>query len=322
MADIFISYKREDKHLAEDTIHQLQEAGFTVWYDERITPHTSWDETIEAEIAAAKAVVVLWTPRSVLSEWVRTEADYAKEKGKLVPVMLEACSVPLAYRRTQTVDLSAWDGNPADRSFQKLLGWIRGLVSGTGAAPGSIGPSSMSGPASKKKGSPLRLMSILGLVAIGAAGALYAGGYIQLPETLSATSADPAGAEQPISETVPVVEPDPDPEPTPPPPPQAPACFRVSVRADDKGPSGNWDFPAPSPDIHVTSDSHGNVRFGCDNGYHCTSGNFQNGGRQDRITLLILDEDIDEDDLMGAGNCKIPSSGCRLGRVTVDISAC
>ena len=68
MADIFISYKREGKHLAEDTIHALKEAGFSVWYDERIDPHTSWDETIEREIAAAKAVVVLWMPRSAVAQ--------------------------------------------------------------------------------------------------------------------------------------------------------------------------------------------------------------------------------------------------------------
>ncbi|MCI4644931.1 MAG: toll/interleukin-1 receptor domain-containing protein [Hyphomonadaceae bacterium] len=311
MADIFISYKREDKHLAEDTIHQLQDAGFSVWYDERITPHTSWDETIEAEIAAAKAVVVLWTPRSVLSEWVRTEADYAKEKGKLVPVILEACSIPLAYRRTQTVDLSAWDGNPADRSFQKLVGWVRGLVAGTGSAPGSIGPST-SAPGSSRPGRKSRtgLYAVLAILLVGGGGGLYATGLLDKPLALLTAETDTSEIDTPA------------PEPTPPPEPQAPACIRLSITADEKGPHGNWDFPAPRPDITVTSDSHGNVRFSCDNDYRCSSGNFQNTGRQDRITLLVQDEDIDEADLMGAGNCAIPSSSCRIGRVTVRISGC
>lgn len=320
MADIFISYKREDKHLAEDTIHQLQAAGFSVWYDERITPHTSWDETIEAEIAAAKAVVVLWTPRSVTSEWVRTEADYAKEKGKLVPVMLETCSVPLAYRRTQTVDLSSWDGNPADRRFQKLVGWVRGLVSGTGSAPGSIGPAaslSTGAPTPRKKGRG-GLYAMLAILLIGAGGGgLYASGLLgDLPGKLLNVTDETAEATDTAT-----ISPDPEPEPVPA-PPQAPGCFKIWIVADDKGPRGNWDFPAPKPDITVTSDTHRSARFSCDDSYRCSSGNISNSSRADRITLLVQDEDIDQPDLMGAGNCKIPSSGCRLGYVVVDISAC
>ncbi|MEM1152088.1 MAG: TIR domain-containing protein [Pseudomonadota bacterium] len=178
MADIFISYKREDKHLAEDTIHALKEAGFSVWYDDRIDPHTSWDETIEREIAAAEAVVVLWTPRSVASQWVRTEADYAAQHRKIVPVMLEQSAVPLAYRRTQFADLTQWDGNPEDRNFQKLAGWVRGLVDGSGSGPGSIGASTFgeedSRSRNKKGGAFVPLMALLGLALIGGAGALYA----------------------------------------------------------------------------------------------------------------------------------------------------
>ena len=117
------------------------------------------------------------------------------------------------------------------------------------------------------------------------------------------------------------ISPDPEPEPVPA-PPQAPGCFKIWIVADDKGPRGNWDFPAPKPDITVTSDTHRSARFSCDDSYRCSSGNISNSSRADRITLLVQDEDIDQPDLMGAGNCKIPSSGCRLGYVVVDISAC
>lgn len=180
MADIFISYKREDKHLAEDTIHALKQAGFSVWYDDRIDPHTSWDETIEREIAAAKAVVVLWTPRSVASQWVRTEADYAAQHGKIVPVMMETSAVPLAYRRTQFADLTAWDGNPADRNFEKLVGWVRGLVDGTGSGPEDIGASTFGSepPRTRKKGGFAPLLAVFALLLIGGGGALYASGMI------------------------------------------------------------------------------------------------------------------------------------------------
>ena len=151
-------------------------------------------------------------------------------------------------------------------------------------------------------------MAALAILLIGGGGGLYASGVLD-SVLASVPGEDPATEEPPAP-----VEPEPE--------PLAPACIRLSVVADDKGPNGNWDFPAPRPDISVTSDTHGNVRFSCDNDYRCSSGNFQNGGRQDRITLLIQDLDIDQHDLMGAGNCDIPSSRCRLGHVTVTVSGC
>ncbi|MEL6663146.1 MAG: toll/interleukin-1 receptor domain-containing protein [Pseudomonadota bacterium] len=350
MADIFISYKREDKALAEDTIHQLEAAGFSVWYDERITPHTSWDETIEAEISAAKAVVVLWTPRSVLSEWVRTEADYAKEHGKLVPVFLEACSMPLAYRRTQTVDLANWSGDPNDRDFQKLVGWVRGLVDGTGEAPGSIGPAVSSGhgaPPRRKKGGMGWALPALAVLLIAGAGGLYATGVIT-PDMLTPGEAEGTTT----AATIPAVAPELE-APSGPTPEEIaaqieadriaaeraareerdrlererlariPSCFKIWIVADDKGRDGlNWDFPAPSPDPHVTSQSHPRLRFGCDNTYRCNSGNTDNSRKLERVTLEIMDEDIDEDDLMGSGTCAIPSTNCRIGNTRVDVNAC
>lgn len=245
MADIFISYKREDKHLAEDVIHRLKEAGFSVWYDDRITPHSSWDETIEREIAAAKAVVVLWTTRSVASEWVRTEADYAKTHGKIVPVMLEDSAVPLAYRRTQFADLTHWDGNKQDRNFEKLVGWIRGLVNGTGTGPESIGASTFGAePPRQKKSSRLPLLALLVVLLVGGAGGLHAAGVIDLGISALGNHV----ADEPVDAKLPETE-----TPTPEPivdnkPPaasddsgqtQSPNSVDINVIANDSDPDGD-----------------------------------------------------------------------------------
>ncbi|HUD88543.1 MAG TPA: SUMF1/EgtB/PvdO family nonheme iron enzyme, partial [Xanthobacteraceae bacterium] len=74
-------------------------------------------------------VVVLWTPRSINSEWVRTEAHYGQDRGKLIPVMLENCSIPLAFMLRQTVKLCDWAGDRGDRDWRKLLTWIADLTS-------------------------------------------------------------------------------------------------------------------------------------------------------------------------------------------------
>jgi formylglycine-generating enzyme required for sulfatase activity len=129
MADIFLSYKKEDLQIADRVVAGLRAANFQVWWDDSLTPKSAWDATLEREIAAAAAVVVLWTPRSVDSDWVRTEAHYGQDRGKLVPAMLEPCSIPIAFMLRQTVNLSAWRGDPDEREWRKLLTWVADLVS-------------------------------------------------------------------------------------------------------------------------------------------------------------------------------------------------
>ncbi len=129
MADVFISYKKEDSQIADRMVTALRAEGFSVWWDDGLTPKTAWDEELEREIAAATTVVVLWTPRSINSEWVRTEAHYGQDRGKLIPVMMEKCSIPLAFMLRQTVQLADWRGDRDDRSWRKLLTWIADLAS-------------------------------------------------------------------------------------------------------------------------------------------------------------------------------------------------
>ena len=105
MADVFISYKKEDRALAERAVKALEGAGYSVWWDDRITPLEHWDRLIENEIEAAKAVLVLWTARSVESDWVRIEANFGAENSKLVQARIGACKTPLAYSMLQRAEL-------------------------------------------------------------------------------------------------------------------------------------------------------------------------------------------------------------------------
>ena len=129
MADVFVSYKKEDSQVAERVVTALEAEGFSVWWDDSLTPKTAWDADLEREIAAAATIVVLWTPRSVGSEWVRTEAHYGQDRGKLIPVMVEECAIPLAFMLRQTVSLKTWRGDRSDRNWRKLLTWIADLAS-------------------------------------------------------------------------------------------------------------------------------------------------------------------------------------------------
>lgn len=128
MSDVFVSYKREDAEFAGRMVEGLRESGLSVWWDDGITPRQSWDNEIEQAISAASTVVVLWSPRSVTSDWVRTEAHFGRERGKLVPALIEQCTIPIAFSLTQTVNLCGWNGDRTDRQWRKLLTWITDLI--------------------------------------------------------------------------------------------------------------------------------------------------------------------------------------------------
>lgn len=126
LADIFVSYKKEDRPTAEKLVAALRRAGKSVWWDDALNPSQAWDAMIEREIAQARHVLVLWTPRSVQSDWVRTEAHYAQDHGKLVPVIAEPCSPPIAFMLRQAVNLSSGRFDESDPNWTKLLGWLEG----------------------------------------------------------------------------------------------------------------------------------------------------------------------------------------------------
>lgn len=129
MADVFVSYKKEEHPHAQRVIAALAAEGYTTWWDDRLNPAEHWDEVIEREISAARAVVVLWTPSSAKSQWVRSEAEFAKKAGKLVPIVLTECELPISFSLVQAVDLTRWSGRNDDRNWMKLAAWIRDLVS-------------------------------------------------------------------------------------------------------------------------------------------------------------------------------------------------
>ena len=78
----------------------LEAQGFSVWWDAALRSGEAFDEAIEAALRAAKAVVVLWSPRSVASRWVRAEATLADRNKTLAPVIIEPCERPIMFELT------------------------------------------------------------------------------------------------------------------------------------------------------------------------------------------------------------------------------
>jgi adenylate cyclase len=121
MADVFVSYARHDKARVAPVVAAIESKGWTVWWDPDINPGQEFDDQIEAEITAALAVLVVWTPTSVTSRWVRGEAREAAERGVLVPVRFDQARLPMDVRAIHTTDLDGWGENAASPQAQEFL---------------------------------------------------------------------------------------------------------------------------------------------------------------------------------------------------------
>ena len=159
MADIFLSYSSDDIDRVRPLVSQLESAGFTVWWDDRIDPGSSFDREIERELEAAKCVIVVWSDTSVDSTWVREEADAGLQLNKLVPLLIDDCQIPLGFRRVQAARLIGWPDGGQD--LNGVLARVEMLVTGIQRSPT---PEEI--PARRIQIRPLTLAIILLLVAI------------------------------------------------------------------------------------------------------------------------------------------------------------
>jgi len=131
-ADIFLSYAREDREKAAAFARSLATEGLSVWWDRNIPPGKSFDTVIEEALAGARCVVVLWSANSVVSDWVKAEAQEGLRRQILVPALLtEGVRLPLGFRQLQAADLTR-DVARGQPEFDALLAAIHGVL---GSAP-------------------------------------------------------------------------------------------------------------------------------------------------------------------------------------------
>ena len=121
MVDVFISYSRDNKARVADIAAAVTAAGYDVWWDAELPPHRSYGDVITEKIGSAKAAIVVWSHASAQSEWVRAEADVARNQKKLVQTAIDDVMPPLPFNQIQFADLSDWTGDPAHSGWRKVL---------------------------------------------------------------------------------------------------------------------------------------------------------------------------------------------------------
>ncbi|HET7611823.1 MAG TPA: TIR domain-containing protein [Rhodanobacteraceae bacterium] len=154
MADVFISYARADKARVAPLVAAIEAKGWSVWWDPEIAPGRQFDDEIDVALQAAKAVLVVWTPTSVVSRWVRGEARDAAERGILVPVRFDQARLPIDVRAIHTTDIDGWSGESSHPAVQECLHALAAMiatsetaqVAKTGGAAVQAGASEMPRP--------------------------------------------------------------------------------------------------------------------------------------------------------------------------------
>lgn len=94
--EIFISYKREERALADFYRKAFMREGYRVVTDIDLNDGINFGIAIKKMIESARVVVVLWTEASTQSEWVLSEAELAISLDKYIGAWLAEDKAPIA----------------------------------------------------------------------------------------------------------------------------------------------------------------------------------------------------------------------------------
>ncbi|NPV67360.1 MAG: DUF4268 domain-containing protein [Anaerolineae bacterium] len=106
MALVFISYSRKDAAFVNRLVGDLRARQVPIWLDRAaLTGGAEWLAAIENALEDATHLVLVMSPASNRSKFVRKEALYALEEGKnVIPIRIAPCKPPLLARDLQYID--------------------------------------------------------------------------------------------------------------------------------------------------------------------------------------------------------------------------
>lgn len=131
-AKIFVSHSSMDKEFVRGLCVDLAARGHQPWLDEwEILAGESITERIGAGIEDADFMIVVLSQVSVSSKWVEKEwqakywAEVNERQVKVIPVLKDACDIPVLLRTKQYVDLRS---DKYTEGLETLLKSIGGLL--------------------------------------------------------------------------------------------------------------------------------------------------------------------------------------------------
>jgi len=128
--DVFISYSRADVDVVRRIAQAVAREGYSVWWDADLPPHRAYGDVITEEIGGAKAAIVVWSKTAAASEWVRAEADVARNQKKLIQTSIDGVMPPMPFNQIQFASLEDWQGEPDHPGWRKVRASLSILCGG------------------------------------------------------------------------------------------------------------------------------------------------------------------------------------------------
>ena len=127
-SQVFISFKSEERDVADLLHRTLTAQGYNVWWQEKLQCGHVWHAEIDEALHAASAVVVLWSPAAMKSEWVKHEASQAIARQVYAPMRIAPMKIESPFDRVQATDLIDWKGTDTHAGYQNLLRRLQELL--------------------------------------------------------------------------------------------------------------------------------------------------------------------------------------------------
>ena len=108
---IFISYSSKDKDFVDELHEKLKRSGQHVWLNtESIPKGEAWHEEMTAGLSETDVLVLIVSPDSMASKWVKEEwQTFLGSDRTILPVLHKDCDVPQEINRLQMIKTDKQD---------------------------------------------------------------------------------------------------------------------------------------------------------------------------------------------------------------------
>jgi len=136
MAEVVISYARDNQATARQLAEAVEREGYDVWWDDS---DASDADAVTEQIVGAKASIVIWSSVAIGSDEVRAEASVARALKKLIQASADDKTPPAPFATDDIIAISSWIGAPDHKGWLAIKAALESMC-GRPAAEQTVPP--------------------------------------------------------------------------------------------------------------------------------------------------------------------------------------
>lgn len=133
---IFVSYAHEDAALVYPELTRLRDQGFNIWYDEGISPGSTWRDEVALALTQCSVFLFFVSPRSVVSSNCMNEVNFSlSRERRLLAVHLTRTELPVGLELSlSAMQAIVREDHSVEAYGEKLAGSLTSLLPASRAA--------------------------------------------------------------------------------------------------------------------------------------------------------------------------------------------